>query len=277
MNNLNTSKIDLRDIECFLLDMDGTIYHDCEIIDGTLDFLAELKKQNKRAFYITNNSSKTATEYVNKLSKMNIPASESDFFTSADALVNFLEKKNTSKKAFILGTPAYERYMEKKGYTLVREYTTDPDKRPDFVILAFDTGLTYEKLRIACDYITDGVCYVATHPDMVCPVSGGRTIPDAGSFMLLIEGATGKRPELIAGKPDPCMINTICELTGIPKEKVAVVGDRLYTDIMSGINAGVTTVCVLTGEATEEDIKSFSKTPDYVLGSIKDIFELIKT
>ena len=269
------NKSDLRDIDCFMLDMDGTIYCDTEIIDGTLDFLAELRNQGKKAFYITNNSSKTAAEYVEKLSKMNIPASTDDFFTSSDALVYFLEKMNRGKKAFVLGTPAYEAFMEKHGYTLVKEYTSDPEKRPDIVILAFDMCLTYEKLRIACDYITDGVFYAATHPDMVCPVANGRSIPDAGAFMLLIEGATGKRPELIAGKPNPCMINMICEITGCPKERAAVVGDRLYTDIMSGINAGVTTVCVLTGEATPGDIENFEEKPDYVLGSIKELYEII--
>ena len=151
-----------------------------------------------------------------------------------------------------------------------------PEERPDTVILAFDTTLTYEKLRIACDYITDGVRYVATHPDMVCPAANGRSIPDAGSFMLLIEGATGKRPELIAGKPDPCMINMICELTNCPKEQAAVVGDRLNTDIMSGINAGINTVCVLTGETTVELLESSPIKPDYVLDSIKVLEEMIK-
>ena len=269
-------KNDLKNVQCFLLDMDGTIYLDNDVIDGTLDFLATLKKQRKRAFYITNNSSRTAVEYVEKLAKMNIEASVDDFFTSADALVYFLEKNKVGKKAFILGTPAYEKFMESKGYTIVREYTDVPEERPDTVILAFDTTLTYEKLRIACDYITDGVRYVATHPDMVCPAANGRSIPDAGSFMLLIEGATGKRPELIAGKPDPCMINMICELTNCPKEQAAVVGDRLNTDIMSGINAGINTVCVLTGETTVELLESSPIKPDYVLDSIKVLAEMIK-
>jgi len=269
------NKNDLRNIKCFMLDMDGTIYCDTQVIDGTLDFLATLRKQGKKAFYITNNSSKTPAEYVEKLSKMNIPATTDDFFTSSDALVYFLEKMNIGKKAFVLGTPAYEAFMEKHGYTLVREYTDDPEKRPDAVILAFDMTLTYDKLRIACDYISDGVFYAATHPDMVCPVAGGRSIPDAGSFMLLIEGATGRRPDLIAGKPDPCMINMICEITGCPKSRAAVVGDRLYTDIMSGINAGVTSICVLSGETTEENIRAAEKKPDFVFNSIKDLYEIL--
>ncbi len=271
-----TMKNDLKNIECFLLDMDGTIYLDDNVIDGTLEFLETLKKQGKRAFYITNNSSRTAEEYVTKLAKMNIQASTEDFFTSADALVYFLNKMNAGKKAFILGTPAYEKFMENKGFTLVKEYTEVPEERPDTVILAFDTTLTYEKLRIACDYIKEGVRYVATHPDMVCPAANGKTIPDAGSFMLLIEGVTGKRPELIAGKPDPCMVNMICELTNCPKEKAAVIGDRLHTDILSGINAGVNTICVLTGETTEETLSTSPVKPDYVLNSIKDLAEIIK-
>ena len=129
---------------------------------------------------------------------------------------------------FLLGTPALEEYLSENGFKIIKEYYPEPEKRPDFVVLAYDTTLTYEKLRIACDYI-----------------SGGRSVPDAGSFMECIQSATGKRPSFIAGKPNPCMIRVIMEKYGYSPEQIAVIGDRLNTDILSAINAGVKSICVL--------------------------------
>ena len=179
---------------------------------------------------------------------------------------------------FLLGTPALEEYLSENGFKIIKEYYPEPEKRPDFVVLAYDTTLTYEKLRIACDYITDGVEYWATHPDTVCPVSGGRSVPDAGSFMECIQSATGKRPSFIAGKPNPCMIRVIMEKYGYSPEQIAVIGDRLNTDILSAINAGVKSICVLTGEAKLEDIENTpqERRPMYVFSSIKDVYRILK-
>lgn len=274
---MNEGKTPLREIDCFLLDMDGTIYWDTELISGTTEFLAELKKQGKHVMYITNNSARTAGEYVEKLKKMGIAAGTEDFFTSANAIVYYMDKMDQGKKLFVIGTPALENYLTDCGYTVVRTYEEAPEKRPDFVLLGFDMTVTFEKLRIACDYLREGVRYLATHPDMVCPAAKGHVFPDAGSFMRLIEGTTGRMPELIAGKPDPCMINIICEKFGYEKRRVAVVGDRLNTDIMAGINAGITTVCVLTGETTPALLKESSVQPDYVVDSIRDVWEAIRS
>ena len=273
---MNKEKTDLKDIDCFLLDMDGTIYLDMDLIDGTLEFLAELKKQGKRAMYITNKSARTAGEYVEKLKILGISATTEDFFTSANAIVYFLNKMDQGKKLFVIGTPALENYLAGCGYTIIKTYEEEPEKRPDFVLLGFDMTVTFEKLRIACDYLREDVRYLATHPDMVCPAAKGHVFPDAGSFMKLIEGTTGRLPELIAGKPDPCMINIICEKHGYDKKRVAVVGDRLNTDIMAGVNAGITTICVLTGETTTEQLKTSDVHPDYVVDSIKDVWEAIR-
>ena len=204
----------LKEIKCFLLDMDGTIYLGDTVIDGTHEFLDILKKQNKRAMYITNNSSKATSQYVEKLSRLGISSTEEDFFTSVNALEYNLKMKKNGAKLFVLGTPAFEEYLIEKGFEIVKEYHKEEEKRPDFVILAFDLTLTYDKLRIACDYIVDGVEYWSTHPDMVCPVGEGRFIPDAGSFIECIYGTTGKRPSFIVGKPNPCMIQVIMEKLG---------------------------------------------------------------
>lgn len=267
----------LKNVKFFLLDMDGTIYLDTTLFEGTLSFLDTLKKQGKRAIYITNNSSKDTVEYEKKLRRLGIETTDDDFCTSAHALVYNLDKVSPGARIYLVGTPALAAYMERSGYELVDDYYDEPEKRPEYVVLGFDTTLTYEKLRIACDYLTDGVKYWATHPDMVCPMRPGHSVPDAGAFMLLIEGATHRRPEFIAGKPDPCMIRMVMEKFGLLPCEVAVVGDRMNTDIMSAINAGVISVCVLTGETTLADIDAApaERKPDYVFDSIKDIYKIL--
>lgn len=266
----------IKNIKYFLLDMDGTIYLDTTLIDGTMDFLNELEKQNKRAIYITNNSSKAVAQYIEKLQSLNIETTKDDFCTSANALVHNLKKEKEGAKIFLLGTPSLENYIVESGFELVKDYYTEEDKRPDYVVMGFDTTLTYEKLRIACDYINDGVAYVATHPDMVCPVGVGRSIPDAGAFMELIAAATGRRPSMIAGKPNPLIIEMVMEKENCSKDEIAVIGDRLNTDVLCAINAGVMSICVLTGETTKELLETSDVKPDYVFDSIKDVYEIIK-
>lgn len=276
--NYNKNTKELSDIKCFLLDMDGTIYLGNDVIDGCHEFLNILKLQNKRAMYITNNSSKATSQYVEKLKKLGIEAKDEDFFTSVNALVFNLNKIKPKAKLFVLGTPVFEEFLIQAGFELVREYYTEEKLKPDFIILAFDMTLTYDKLRIACDYIIDGVQYWATHPDMVCPVSGGRVIPDAGSFIECIYHTTGKRPSFIAGKPNPCIIEVIMEKYGYKPNEIAVIGDRLHTDIMCAVNARANSICVLTGEATIKDIENLptNEKPTYVFNSIKDVFYELK-
>jgi len=267
----------LKEIKCFLLDMDGTIYLGDTVIDGTHEFLDVLKKQNKRAMYITNNSSKATSQYVEKLSRLGISSKKEDFFTSVDALVYNLKNIKPGARLFVLGTPAFEEHLREEGFEIVKEYYTEYDRKPDFVILAFDLTLTYDKLRIACDYIVDGVEYWSTHPDMVCPVGEGRFIPDAGSFIECIYGSTGKRPSFIVGKPNPCMIQVIMEKYGYKPEEVAVIGDRLHTDILSAVNANVKSICVLSGETKIEDIDRVEEKnkPSYIFNSIKDVYNIL--
>ena len=259
--------------------MDGTIYLDTTLFDGTLDFLAELKRQGKRAIYITNNSSRDTSAYVEKLKRLGIDAVPDDFCTSVHALVYNLNKVRPGARIYLVGTPPLADYLRKSGFELVEGYTDDPSGRPDFVVLGFDTTVTYEKLSVACDYLNDGVEFWATHPDMVCPMRPGHPAPDAGAFMLLFRGATGREPSFIAGKPDPCMIRMCMDKFGLAPDEVAVVGDRLNTDIMSAVNAGVVSVCVLTGEATLEDIAATPEElrPDFVFDSIKDLYELLRS
>ena len=266
----------LSGIECFLFDMDGTLYLGSDILPGALDLIDLLHSRGKKVVYITNNSSRSDADYVKKLNDMGIKSSVDEFFSSADAIAHRLSEMMPGARLYVLGTDSLKDFLAECGFRIVEGYTQDPAEIPDFAVLGFDTSLTYEKLRIFCDYLTDGVRYIATHPDMVCPAEGHRSVPDAGSFMLLIEGATGRRPELIAGKPGPAMINIITEKLGVEKSRTAVVGDRLNTDIMSGINAGTKTVCVLSGETDLAMLRRSDVTPDYVFDSVLEIYESLK-
>ena len=266
----------LSGIECFLFDMDGTLYLGSDILPGALDLIDLLHSRGKKVVYITNNSSRSDADYVKKLNDMGIKSSVDEFFSSADAIAHRLSEMMPGARLYVLGTDSLKDFLAECGFRIVEGYTQDPAEIPDFAVLGFDTSLTYEKLRIFCDYLTDGVRYIATHPDMVCPAEGHRSVPDAGSFMLLIEGATGRRPELIAGKPGPAMINIITEKLGVEKSRTAVVGDRLNTDIMSGINAGTKTVCVLSGETDLAMLRRSDVTPDYVFDSVLEIYESLR-
>lgn len=268
---------DLKKIKYFLLDMDGTIYLDRTLFDGTLDFLNLLKEQGKRAIYITNNSSKSVDAYMEKLASLGITSAPEDFYTSSQALVYNLNKHCPGCRLFLLGTPSLAAYLMDAGFTLINEYTETPEQRPDYVVLAYDTTLTYQKLADACHYIVEDVPYWATHPDMVCPFTKDFSLPDAGAFMACIKAATkGRTPSFIAGKPEPYMIQMFMEKQGCSKSEIAVVGDRLNTDIQSAKNAGVTSICVLTGETKQADITCSNVQPDYVLNSIRDLYDAIR-
>lgn len=267
---------ELRKIKYFLLDMDGTLYLENTLIDGTWDFLELLKQQGKRPVYVTNNSSLGAKEYIAKLAALDIPSAEEDFCTSATALVYQLNQECPGARLYVLGTPALQQYLTENGYTCVTEYTADPEKRPDVVVVAFDSSLTYEKLQTTCFYISDGVRYWATHPDKCCPVRGGHFVPDAGALISCIESVVKQEPSHIAGKPNPCIVRMIQEKTGAKAEEIAVVGDRLTTDILLAINAGVTSICVLTGECTLEDLTTSSIQPDIVCTNMRDLYHILR-
>lgn len=267
----------LRKAKCFLMDMDGTIYLGNEIFDGTLDFLALLKEQGKRVGYITNNSSKAVSQYMEKLAKMGIESQEEEFSTAVHATVHFLNKEKPGAKVYVVGTDALKNYLREAGFYIVKGYVepNNPEERPDFAVFGSTTELTYEDLRIMCDYVSEGVAYWVTNPDDVIPVEGGKVIPDVGAFMEFIYAATGKRPQLIAGKPNPCVINLVKEKYGYKNDEIAVVGDRYDTDLMSAINAGVLSVCVLSGMVQPDDIDTLPVQPDYVIDNIRKLYELL--
>lgn len=257
---------DINSIQCYLLDMDGTFYLGDKLIDGAMDFTHTLKEQGKEFLFLTNNSSKNSHAYQEKLAKLGCEVMPNRVFTSGEATTIYLRQLKPNANIFLLGTPLLEEEFEKAGFHLIR----NREEKPDYIVLGFDTTITYEKLWMACDFIREGIPYIATHPDYNCPLEGGKFMPDTGAIIDFIAASTGIRPHIV-GKPNKDIIDAICEKYGYRREEIAMVGDRLYTDIKTGMNADITTILVLSGEANMEDYQASDVTADYIYPSLKEL------
>ncbi len=268
--------MDLKDKKLFLLDMDGTIYLDDCLFDGVHEFLDEVKNRGGRYIFMTNNSSKSVSAYVEKLNKLGIDATEDDFMTSVDATIEFLKGKYGQaafeKLIYIMGTKSFMDQMEVSGFNI----TTEESEEVEIILCGFDRELTYKKLEDICKMLSDKtrkIDYFATNPDWVCPTDFG-SVPDCGSMCQMIEIATGKKPYFI-GKPQPDMALLSIKKTGFRPEEAMVIGDRLYTDIACGVNAGIDTCFVLSGEGTLDDLKKYDVRPTYILENIEELLKRI--
>lgn len=259
----------LKKIKLFVLDMDGTFYLSDDIIEGSLEFLDMVKKSGREYLFFTNNSSKDKSLYVNKLAKMNCFIEDKDIFTSGDVTIRYLLENYSGKSVYLLGTPPLEKSFRDAGITL----TNDNGETPDIVVLAFDMTLTYEKLEKACTYIRNGATYLATHPDINCPVKDGF-IPDCGAMIACVNLSTGKTPKIL-GKPNKETMDMILSYTGYKKDEIAFVGDRLYTDVATGVKNGAVGLLVLSGETKLEDIEASDVKPDGVYENIYEIGTLL--
>lgn len=259
----------LTEKKLFLLDMDGTIYLDNEIFDGTLEFLEYVRQSGGRYIFMTNNSSKSVEKYIEKLADMGIRASKEDFLTSTDATVVYLKSKNY-RKIYALGTRSFREQLQESGLPV----TVRPEEDVDCLCMGYDTELTYQKLEDACILLGKGIDYIATNPDWVCPTRYGFA-PDCGAISQMLCHATKRMPKFI-GKPEPAMAELAMEKTGYSREETVVFGDRLYTDIACGVNAGISTVFVLSGEGTLEDLAASEIKPEFVRDNIRQIVEEIK-
>ena len=253
----------LKDKRLFLLDMDGTIYLDDRLFDGTAEFLAHVQAIGGRAMYLTNNSSKSVESYVDKLSRMGLRAAPEDFLTSVNATVLYLRQKY-HRKIYAFGTASFRQQLRQGGLPVTDILAEDID----CLCMGFDTELTFQELEDACILLNRGVEYVATNPDWVCPTWYG-SVPDCGSVAEMLYRATGRRPRFI-GKPEPDMVELAVKETDFTKEQTILLGDRLYTDIKSGVRAGVDTVLVLSGEATLKDLAASDVKPTYVMKDIRE-------
>ena len=260
----------------FLLDMDGTLYLGDDVFDGAVDFIHSISETGRNYIYLTNNSSRAGVDYITRLHKLGFPCEAENVFTSGMATGEFLNQNYPGAKVYLAGTKAFYRELQSYGIDLVNDENghTDVDT-VDVVVQGFDTELVYEKLDLACHFLRRGAKFIAANPDWVCPMPADEVLPDCGSICALLTAASGVKPEYI-GKPNRNMIDVVSKMTGVPNENICAVGDRLYTDIAVAKNAGSVSVCVLSGESSEQDIAESEVQPDYVLKDVAEIAKILR-
>lgn len=246
--------------------MDGTLYLGDRLFPFTRELLGAIRARGARYLFMTNNSSKSVEDYVKKLARLGIEASREDFITSSQATAYYLHRRHEGRRLYVCGTESLKAELRREGF----EVTGDTGKA-EVVVLGYDTELNYKKLWDVSYILTlrPETPYVATNPDLVCPTEFGY-VPDCGSVTIMLKNATGLSPVVI-GKPSPLMPELAMERLGAAKSETCVVGDRIYTDVKSGLNAGVASVLVMSGETTREILASSADRPDLVLESAEEI------
>ena len=257
----------LKDVRCFLLDMDGTFYLGNELIDGSLDFIERVTATGRDYLFLTNNSSHNANFYVEKLGRMGLKTDRSHVLTSGEATCEKLKELYPGKRVFVLGNEFLLEEFREAGIPL-------DEVHPEAVVVGFDTTLTYRKMQIVCDFVRAGLPFIATHPDFNCPTETGF-MPDIGAILAFIEASAGRRPDLIVGKPNTGIVEAVLRRTGLKVNELAMVGDRLYTDIETGLRSGMLSILVMSGETTMEMLAASDTVPDLQFGRLCDMNELL--
>jgi NagD protein len=277
-------KAKLRKLKYMALDMDGTIYLGSNLFPFTTEFLSSTEKAGVGHSFLTNNPTKSVADYISKLAKMGVPATEDNMYTTSLAAIDFIkEKYPQAKRLFMLGTPSMISQFEKAGFEACAD---DPDDVPDVLVVAFDPTLEYSRLCRATWWASQGIPYVATNPDRVCPTDQKTILVDCGSLQKCIEWASGRKPDIVLGKPDPTMLQGIMHKLGLQPDEVAMIGDRIYTDTAMAHNAGAVGVLVLSGETTLETALKVAEDarnnpapeffpPDFIVRDIKELGEMI--
>ena len=253
-----------------MIDLDGTIYKGGKVIPGAVEFVDSLKKKKIPFVFLTNNSASDQEHYFKKLRGMGLEVEKRNILSSTVAAVRYIKREFSGKKVYPLGTELFVREIVSMGIK-----TTDEE--PDIVLLAFDKTITYEKLNKAYHFLLAGAVFIATHPDDLCPTEDAYDI-DIGPFIRLLETMTGKTA-VITGKPNRLMVEIAAEVMGADPKGLWMIGDRLYTDIRMASDAGISSVLVLSGETSAEDVRGTEYRPTAVRGSVSDIigeFERMK-
>jgi 4-nitrophenyl phosphatase/NagD protein len=268
MENINAQMIKkLKSIKAFILDMDGTVFLSDQLLPGAKELVDFFKRQQIPFLLLTNNSSRQGLQYVQKLGRLGLDVAEKHIFTSGEATAIYLQEYYQSvRRIYLVGTPALEQEFVRQGFEL-------SDQDPQAVVLGFDTTLTYEKLWKLCDFIRAGLPYIATHPDINCPISGGF-MPDIGAMMAFVKVSTGKAPHQIVGKPNAPVVSALMKKLNFPASEICMVGDRLYTDIALG-QAGLMTVLVLSGETRLEMVPDSPFQPDLVVENLAALYQIL--
>lgn len=251
------------------LDMDGTIYSGGTLFPETLPFLKSLDAMGIGHTFLTNNSSRSKSDYLQKLRKIGIDAAPGQLYTSTEATISYVKRVYPDvRRAFFLATPSMISEMEEAGF----ESTADsPEDEPQAVVAGFDTTLAYDRMCRAAWWISRGKPFIATHPDRICPTDAPTVLVDCGAVCAALQSATGRAPDAVLGKPDPCMIEGILRKNGLRPENLAMVGDRIYTDMEMARRAGAVGVLVLTGETRREDLAKADFRPDFVMEGLSEL------
>lgn len=248
----------------FLVDMDGTLYLSDRLLPGAREFWEFTQGAGLPVLFLSNNSSKNRAAYAHKINTLGIPVTIEHIFTSGEATALYLQRiAPPSAPVAVFGTPDLEQTFAAAGFALTLE-------RPDYVVLGFDTTIDYAKLTRLCDLVRAGLPYLATHPDFNCPVAGG-VIPDIGAIIAFVEASTGRRPDVIIGKPNRHILDMAAARLGVPVEALCMIGDRLYTDIAMGQNAPIHTALVLSGETRRADLAHSPYQPDYIFENLAEL------
>lgn len=258
----------LSAVRGFLLDMDGTFYLSDRLLEGALRFIDLLRVQGKEFLFLTNNSSKHRGQYAEKITRLGLPITEECVLTSGEATALYLQERDPGARLFVVGTPALEDEFREHNFRLV-------EMDPQYLVLGFDTTLTYQKLWALCDFVRAGVPYIATHPDFNCPTETGW-MPDVGAMIAFVKAATGREPDVVIGKPNRLIVDAAAVKMKLPVSQLAMIGDRLYTDIALGQSSGIVTVLVLSGETRPEDLRDSPFQPDYIFQNLAGVADWLE-
>ena len=249
-------------IKGLAIDMDGTVYKGSVPIPGAKEFISALKEHGIPYMFVTNNSSKGRREYYDKLKRMGFDIDMRNVLTSGTAALRFLKDERKGKSVYVIGTESYLEDVMEYGIEL-------DDEDPDIVLLSFDRELTYEKINKGYMFIKRGAEFIATHPDDLCPTEDDYDV-DIGAFIAMYRYLLNKEP-LVIGKPNRLLLDMAASEMGIPTDSIAMVGDRLYTDMKMAFDNGLESILVLTGETSMEDLRESPVRPTYILDSVADI------
>jgi len=261
----------MKDKRLFVLDMDGTFYLGDRILEGSLDFIRRVSETGREFLFFTNNASKTPDFYKKKLLNMGCRIEDKNIATAGDVTIEYLLASYPGKRVYLVGTPLLEESFRKAGINLANG--EEAWKEAEIVVVSFDLTLTYEKISRACTLIRNGAVFIATHMDLNCPTEDGF-IPDCGSICAMVTASTGVKPKYF-GKPFRETVDMIERISGYKKEEMVIIGDRLYTDIATGVKNGVTSILVLTGETKLEDVEHSDVKPDYIFQSLGHVAKIL--
>jgi len=255
--------------------MDGTIYIDDHLIKGAVEFMKLLKRKGSMRFFFTNNSSNTRKEYFHKLRGFGINISEEEIITSNRITAAYLKEHYPKARIMYMGNFETAKEIKDMGLNIIPPYSRNLSSKIDVAVIAYDTGINYEKISVFSHFLNQKIPYIATHPDTNCPSKNGM-IPDVGSFIAMFERSTGRKPDVILGKPSSTILDYVFKKEGIEKNEAVFIGDRLYTDIKMANDTDVASILVLSGESQLDDVEKYDYSPDLIVDSLLDLYELFE-